>query len=77
MLHITIGLFLIALGVWGIFDEWYYVIDFFKGGSCALLMVGGLFGILAGLRSRPTALLAGGQPPPPISGCRMEETDDE
>lgn len=49
MLHITIGLFLIALGVWGIFDEWYYVVDCVKGGGAMLLIVGGLVGMLAGL----------------------------
>jgi len=49
MLHIIIGLFFIALGVWGIFDEWYYVIDCAKAGISAILTLGGLFGILAGL----------------------------
>jgi hypothetical protein len=32
MLHIILGLFFIALGIWGLFDEYYYVADSFKGG---------------------------------------------
>jgi len=32
MLHIILGLFFIALGIWGLFDEYYYVADFVKGG---------------------------------------------
>ena len=49
MMHIIIGLFFIALGIWGVFDEWYYVVDFVKGSGSVLLVVAGLIGILAGL----------------------------
>ena len=52
MLHIIIGLFFIALGVWGIFDEWYYVLDCLKGGGSLLLLVGGLLAIIAGCFGR-------------------------
>ncbi|MBF0106078.1 MAG: hypothetical protein HQM16_12215 [Deltaproteobacteria bacterium] len=31
MTHIILGLFLIALGIWGLFDEWHYVMDISKG----------------------------------------------
>lgn len=48
MMHIIVGLFFIALGIWGVFDEWYYVVDFVKGSFSVLLVVVGLFGILAG-----------------------------
>ncbi len=48
MMHIIVGLFFIALGVWGVFDEWYYVVDFVKGSFSVLLVVIGLLGILAG-----------------------------
>jgi len=48
MMHIIVGLFFIALGIWGVFDEWYYVVDFVKGSSSVLLVVVGIFGILAG-----------------------------
>jgi hypothetical protein len=47
-MHIIIGLFFIALGIWGVFDEWYYVVDFVKGSFSVLLVLVGIFGILAG-----------------------------
>ena len=49
MMHIIIGLFFIALGIWGVFDEWYYVVDFVKGSGSVFLVLAGLVGILAGL----------------------------
>lgn len=48
MLHIILGLFFIALGIWGLFDEYYYVADFIKGGISFLLMSSGLVATLAG-----------------------------
>ncbi|UCG80424.1 MAG: hypothetical protein JSV60_10770 [Desulfobacterales bacterium] len=48
MLHIILGLFFIALGIWGLFDEYYYVADFFKGGFPVILMLSGLMAMLAG-----------------------------
>jgi len=48
MMHIIIGLFFIALGVWGVFDEWYYVVDFIKGSGSVLLILVGAIAIFAG-----------------------------
>ena len=48
MLNIILGLFFIALGIWGLFDEYYYVADFFKGGLPIMLMASGLIAALAG-----------------------------
>lgn len=48
MTHIIVGLFLIALGIWGIFDEYYYVADFLKGGLPLLMVFLGLLATLAG-----------------------------
>jgi len=48
MTHIIFGLFFIALGIWGLFDEYYYVADFFKGGLPLLLIFLGLLATLAG-----------------------------
>jgi hypothetical protein len=48
MLHIIIGLLFVALGIWSIFDEYYYVSDFIKGGFPLLLIVSGLMATLAG-----------------------------
>ncbi len=31
MMRVILGLFLIAMGIWGLFDEWYYVLDFLNG----------------------------------------------
>jgi len=49
MIHIIFGLFFISLGVWGIFDEWYYVVDFLKGFSAVVLLIGGTLAILFGV----------------------------
>jgi hypothetical protein len=49
MMHIIIGLFFISLGIWGVFDEWYYVVDFVKGFSTVTLIIGGIIGIFAGI----------------------------
>ena len=48
MVHIFVGLFFIALGVWGLFDEYYYVVDFAKGGIPVFLIFVGLVATLAG-----------------------------
>ncbi|MBF0103023.1 MAG: hypothetical protein HQK77_19165 [Desulfobacterales bacterium] len=48
MLHIIGGLFFIALGIWGLYDEYYYVSDVVKGGLPILMMIGGIIATLAG-----------------------------
>ena len=48
MINIMLGLFCIAFGVWGLFDEYYYVADFIKGSIPILCMLTGLIAILAG-----------------------------
>ena len=48
MSHIIFGLFFIALGIWGVFDEYYYVHDFILGGLPFLLIFLGLLATLAG-----------------------------
>ena len=49
MIQIILGLFFIAVGIWGLFDEYYYVADFIKGGLPLLLMLSGLIATFAGL----------------------------
>ena len=49
MLNIILGLFAIALGIWGLFDEYYYVADLIKGGLPIFLMLSGLIATLAGI----------------------------
>ncbi len=48
MMHVVAGLFSIALGIWGVFDEWYYVVNFLKGAGSLLLTVAGILSMLAG-----------------------------
>ena len=48
MAHIFAGLFMAAVGIWGIFEEYYYVADFIKGGGPLFLMAGGVLATLAG-----------------------------
>jgi len=48
MVHIVLGLFFIALGIWGLFDAYYYVADLVKGGLPLLLILFGLLATLAG-----------------------------
>ena len=54
MIHIIFGLFFISLGIWGIFDEWYYVVDFLKGFSAVALLIGGMLAILVGVLNPQT-----------------------
>ena len=49
MVEIVLGLFLIALGIWGVYDEYYYVADFVKGGLPVVLILVGLLATLAGV----------------------------
>lgn len=49
MMGVVLGLVFIALGVWGLYDEYYYVADFFKGGLPLVLMAFGLLATLAGV----------------------------
>jgi hypothetical protein len=49
MMHIIIGLFFIALGIWGIYDEYYYVADVIKGGLPIVMVIIGLVATLAGI----------------------------
>ncbi len=52
MRHVIVGLFFIALGIWGVFDEWYYVVNCVKGGASVFLVLAGALALLTGL-SRP------------------------
>ncbi|MBI5481364.1 MAG: hypothetical protein HY906_21070 [Deltaproteobacteria bacterium] len=56
MMHIILGLFFVALGIWGIFDEWYYVLDCLKGGGSLVLLVAGLIAMIAGAFGKPAQL---------------------
>ena len=49
MMEIVLGLLLVALGIWGIYDEYYYVADFVKGGLPIMLIISGLLAAMAGV----------------------------
>jgi len=48
MIEITLGLIFIALGIWGLYDEYYYVADFVKGALPVFMILFGLVSTLAG-----------------------------
>lgn len=48
MSHVIIGLFLLALGIWGLYDEYYYVADVVKGALPILAIIIGLVATLSG-----------------------------
>lgn len=48
MLHIIFGLLFIALGIWGVFDEYYYIADIIKGGLPICMILLGFVATLAG-----------------------------
>ena len=56
MMHIILGLFFIALGIWGVMDEWYYVLDSIKAIGSLGLLGGGLLAFVAGLLGRPSSV---------------------
>jgi threonine/homoserine/homoserine lactone efflux protein len=52
MAHMFVGLLLLAVGVWGVFEEYYFVVDFVKGAGPIVLMLVGLLAALAGCVSQ-------------------------
>ncbi|MBF0205488.1 MAG: hypothetical protein HQK53_01230 [Oligoflexia bacterium] len=41
MIQVILGLFLLAFGLWSLFDSWNYVADFFKGFlPLAMILIG-------------------------------------
>ena len=51
MLHMTVGIIAIALGLWGIMRNWYMFVDII-GAVVPLALIGfGIVALLAGIRS--------------------------
>ncbi len=63
MMHVIVGLMAIALGVWGVMDEWYYALDCLKAMGALGLTVGGFLALVGGVfgRSRTTSVAAPGE----------------
>ncbi|MBF0360267.1 MAG: hypothetical protein HQK49_04610 [Oligoflexia bacterium] len=45
MIQVVLGIFLIAFGLWGLFDSWNYVLDFFNGFLPIIMTIVGIFSI--------------------------------
>lgn len=47
--HIIAGVIAVSLGIYGVFDEYFVVVEFIKGSIQPLLFLAGVLGILAGI----------------------------
>ncbi len=73
MMHVIVGLMMIALGVWGVMDEWYYALDCLKAAGTLGLTLGGFLALLGGVFGRPRSAGAATADPAQIA----EEGEDE
>jgi len=48
--HVIIGVGLVALGIYGFYDEYYATLDFFKGAVPPLLLILGTVSVVAGVK---------------------------
>ncbi len=48
--HVVSGLVLLGLGVYGFFDEYFAVLDFFKGSVPLVLLLAGMVSVVAGVK---------------------------
>ncbi|MEC4676091.1 MAG: hypothetical protein VST72_04090 [Nitrospirota bacterium] len=51
MLNIVFGLIAICLGIWGLFNYWWYVLDVFIAILPIVLITGGVVALLAGIKN--------------------------
>ncbi|MBL6988533.1 MAG: hypothetical protein ISR65_02070 [Bacteriovoracaceae bacterium] len=51
MAQIVTGLFLIAFGLWGVFDAWHYMVDALKGGSGIVMAIVGVLSLALATKS--------------------------
>ncbi len=51
MIHIVSGLTLLGLGIWGVVDQWYYIVDLFSGAGPVALVLFGAFAIWVSIMS--------------------------
>jgi hypothetical protein len=72
MMHVIVGLMMIALGVWGVMDEWYYALDSLKAIGALGFTVGGFLALLGGVFGRPRGEAAA-EPEPP---AEVDEDDE-
>ena len=48
--HIVFGLVMLGIGIYGFFDEYYAVLDFFKGSVPLLMLVIGMISVASGIK---------------------------
>lgn len=48
--HVIFGVVLLGLGIYGFFDEYYAVLDFFKGAVPPFLLLIGLIAVVSGVK---------------------------
>ncbi|MBF0343183.1 MAG: hypothetical protein HQL06_03040 [Nitrospirae bacterium] len=68
MLSIVFGLIAICLGLWGLSNYWWYIVDVFVGILPLFLIFGGFIAVLAGIRN--TGLTA------KMKDSNVNKTDD-
>lgn len=49
-MNIIVGAFFLFIGLYGLYDEYYAVVDFFNGGIPPLLILVGIVSVLNGIR---------------------------
>jgi hypothetical protein len=74
MMHVIVGLMMIALGVWGVMDEWYYALDSLKAIGALGLTIGGFLALLGGVFGQPRP--AGAADPDPARPTDEGADDD-
>ncbi len=50
MIHIIIGLLVIALAIWSMLPDWMFIVEVLKVLACIGLVVFGIVAVLAGVR---------------------------
>lgn len=50
MAHVVLGLVLLGIGIYGFYDEYFAVLDFFKGAVPLALLGIGMVSVVAGVR---------------------------
>jgi hypothetical protein len=49
--HVAFGLLLVGIGIYGFFDEYFAVLDFFKGALPPALLLVGMVSVVAGVKN--------------------------
>ncbi len=50
--HLSVGVMALVLGIYGVYDEYFNVIDFLKGASPLIFIAVGVVALIAGLTKK-------------------------